>query len=95
MTAHRATFHWQMAPAPTAPAPATFPYRDHATVEQTDTSDPAAWYLANRARFDRIYANHPDRAAGAIRPNNREDRLAAARAWHLAMKPYFDAIYGP
>jgi repressor LexA len=31
----------------------------------------------------------------ASRPKTLEERLAAARAWHISMKPYFDDLYGP
>ena len=75
------------------PAPAHFPY-DHATVEQTDTRDPAAWRLANKARFDRLYGENGERAAVSNCPHQLAARLAAARAWRIATKPHFDALYG-
>lgn len=81
---------------PTASAAAAhFPY-DHATVAQTDTSDPVAWRLANKARFDRLYGEHGELARPALHPCPAEHQalLAAARAWRVRMKPHFDAIYG-
>lgn len=45
---------------------------------------------------------HRVRAVEVLRPvtapavhRTREQGLADARAWHLRMKPYFDALYGP
>lgn len=35
------------------------------------------------------------RASAAVRSAKRQQGLAFARAWRLANKPYFDALYGP
>lgn len=85
---------WSMAAAAPAAALARFPY-DHATVEQTDTADPAAWRAANAVRFDRLYGTHGERAAPSKCPREHAARLAAARLWRRDTKPHFDAIYGP
>lgn len=80
---------------PPRAAPAHFPY-DHGSLAQNDTSDPRAWRLANKARFDALYPL-PDRGTGArqVHPKDRKARLAAARQWRIDMKPHFDALYGP
>jgi hypothetical protein len=85
---------WSLAPASPAAAPRHFPY-DHATVEQTDTSDPIAWRRANAARFDALYGPQGELAAPSRNPAQRAARLNAARAWREAHKAQFDAIYGP
>ncbi len=85
---------WSLATAAPAAAPARFPY-DHATVEQTETADPAAWRAANAPRFDRLYGAHGELAAVTNATENLAARVARARAWRIANTPYFDAIYGP
>lgn len=43
----------------------------------------------------RVRAIEVIRQPGASRPTTAADRLAAARAWRIRMKPYFDDLYGP
>lgn len=86
--------NWSLAPAAPAAAPAHFPY-DHATVDQTDTANPATWRAANRPRFDRLYGTHGELVEASNAPGNLAARLAAARQWRHDTKPHFDAIYSP
>ena len=85
-----------MPPTPDPPscAPAHFPYA-HATLEQADTSDPIAWRLANKARFDAIYGADNASPWSDMFGAPLAARLAAARQWRIDNKPRFDAIYGP